>query len=73
MAANGGHEVRLGDESRLSGRTIGAHAGGQVATAAEGPSSTAPPNNSREAASAAGMNDGILHEKLHEKDPSHLA
>ncbi|KAG0655762.1 hypothetical protein C6P46_000724 [Rhodotorula mucilaginosa] len=62
IAANGGHEVHHGEESRLSGR----------AAASEGPSS-APPNNSREAASAAGMNHGILSEKLHEKDASHMA
>lgn len=67
IAANGGHEVHHGEESRLSGRTVGG-----TGAAGEGPSS-APPNNSREAASAAGMNHGILSEKLHEKDASHMA
>ncbi|BGP58638.1 hypothetical protein JCM8202v2_006307 [Rhodotorula sphaerocarpa] len=67
VAANDGHEIQPGEESRLSGRTIGEQ---------EGPNS-APPNNSREAAMAAGMQHGHGHDdhdsekrRVQEKDPA---
>lgn len=63
VAANDGHEIQHGEESRLSGRTIGG--------AAEGPS-TEPPSNTREAGPGAFKGHGILHEKVNEKQPSDM-
>ncbi|BGO96242.1 hypothetical protein NBRC10512_002114 [Rhodotorula toruloides] len=56
VAANGGHEVRYGQESRLSGADL--ERGESVTGDAGGGPSQAPPANSREAQMAQGLNGG---------------
>ncbi|BGP35983.1 hypothetical protein JCM10296v2_007835 [Rhodotorula toruloides] len=56
VAANGGHEVRYGQESRLSGADL--ERGEPVTGDAGGGPSQAPPANSREVQMAQGLNGG---------------
>jgi hypothetical protein len=66
VAANGGHEVRYGQQSRLSGADLDLERGEPVTADAGGGPSQAPPANSREAQMAAGMNGG--HEMSEKPD-----